>query len=58
MKSSVNYYFNYLRTVDINKKREKLGVKSKEFSSLIFDKDFFYKIFLNKIDQLMPDRIP
>ena len=47
----------HLRTVDINSIREKLGVKSKEFSSLIYNKDFFYKICRNKIDPLMPDRI-
>ena len=58
MKSSVKYYLIHLRTEDINSIREKLGVKSKEFSYLIFDKDFFLKIFLNKIDQLMQDRIP
>ena len=58
MKSSVKYYLIHLKTVDINSIRDKLGVKSKEFSYLIFDKDFFLKIFLNKIDPLMPDRIP
>ena len=58
MKSSVKYCLIYLKTVDINSIRDKLGVKSKEFSYLIFDKDFFLKIFLNKIDPLMQDRIP
>jgi len=47
-----------LKTVDINKIREKLGVKSKELSFIIFDKDFFCKICRNKIDPLIPDRIP
>ena len=58
MKSSVKYYLIHLKTVNINSIRDKLGVKSKEFSYLLFDKDFFLKIFLNKIDPLMQDRIP
>jgi hypothetical protein len=41
MKSSVKYYLIHLRTVDINKLREKLGEKSKEFSSIINNKDYF-----------------
>jgi len=44
--------------VDSNKIRDKLGEKSKEFSSIIFNKDYFCKNCRNKIDPLMPDRKP
>jgi hypothetical protein len=47
-----------LITVDSNKIRETLGEKSKEFSSIIYNKDYFCKTCRNKIDPLMPDRIP